>query len=134
MKKSFNENKKVKIKSPKAADPGLAFILETEDQSGFDSELIVTVKVHGQSAYETVIHIKNKVIEPELDFIAPFGDANWENEVLLQHELNYTISVEFLTATGGPYTETVSGMVLPEKADFVVSTIPAFGPGAEGAT
>lgn len=126
--------KKIVVKDTKAADPGVAFRLETEDNSAFDSKLKVKVKITGQhSTYETVVNIKNTVAEPELDFIVPFGDANWSSEIALMQNLPYEISVEFVTAPSGPYTDTATGQVFPEMGEFEVNVNPSAGPETEPA-
>ncbi len=126
--------KVVKVKDVKAADPGLAFVLYTEDQSNFDSTLKVTVTVKdavalGGTTHKSEVHITNKVVENELDFIVPFGDANWQNGTTAMETLQYTIVVEFLSdPPGGGHSDPPSGDVAPEQAEFVVTTKPVAGP------
>lgn len=123
--------KNVKVSKVKAADPGLAFVLEVEEpNTGFDSKLKVTVEIVGQEdTYETVIDIKNTVIEPELDFIAPFGDVNWTNEIVLKKDLPFKITVEFHPGQSNAYTKSITGSIFPEPGIFDVIVYPAFGPG-----
>lgn len=128
--------KVVKVKDVKAADPGLAFVLYTEDQSSFDSTLKVTVTIEDTvsiggptTTHKSEVHITNKVVVNELDFIVPFGDANWQNGIILQEKLQYTITVEFLSdPPGGGHSDPPSADVFPEQAEFVVTTTPVAGP------
>lgn len=129
----ISDNKKVKVTNTKAADPGLCFNLIREDDAGnpipFDSRLVVKLAAHGIGIHESEAYLKNKVVENELDFILPFGDAEWYTELQNQTVLDCHISVEFLDVLtppdNKPYVYTLPVVQVPAQfAEFIVSLQP----------
>lgn len=129
----FNEDKKkIKIVQPKAADPGFAFFLETEDGTPFGSALNIVITITDDtvtpvSSYITKIEVTNHVYESKLPILAPFGDQSWLNPSILMKEIPYKVEVEFCDATT-PYTSDALGKVMIEDGAFEISIKDLAGP------
>lgn len=129
----FNEDKKkIKVVQPKAADPGFAFFLETEDGTPFDSRLKIMIEIIDITAnppvtYETEIQVKNHVYETKIPVLAPFGDKFWKDPAIDQLKLPFEITVEFLDAPADPPVS-LEGEVEVKIGEFAITITPLTPP------